>query len=58
MQAKIVMVIDGEEYAYGTYPFDTDAEKIKVNDLALKIRNERECDTYVKEVPDAGTDRK
>lgn len=57
MQAQIVMVIDGEEYVYGTYPFDTDAEKTKVNDLALKIRNERECDTYVKEVPYAGTDR-
>ena len=50
MQAQIIMIVDGEEYLYGTYPFNTNEEKIKVNDLALKIRDEREVSTYVKEV--------
>ena len=57
MQAEIVMVIDGEEYIYGTYPFGTDVEKNKVNNLAIKIRDERECEVYVRKVEDAGTDR-
>lgn len=52
MQAQIVMVVDGDEYPYGTYPYNTRREKIKVNDLALKIREEREVGTYVKEVED------
>lgn len=50
MQAQIIMSVDGEEYVYGTYPYNTNAEKIRVNDLALKIRDEREVGTYVKEV--------
>lgn len=50
MQAKIVMVIGDEEYVYGTYPFNTSAEKNKVNELAMKIRDERECCIYIKEV--------
>lgn len=52
MQAQIIMVVDGEEYAYGTYPYNTNEEKKKVNDLAMKIREEREVGTYVKEVED------
>ncbi len=52
MQAQIVMVVDGEKYVYGTYPYSTRREKIQVNDLAMKIREEREVDTYVKEVED------
>lgn len=56
MQAQIVMVVDGDEYEYGTYPYNTNEEKKKVNDLAMKIREEREVGTYVKEVENAGTD--
>lgn len=52
MQAQIVMVVDGEDYSYGTYPYDTNEEKNKVNDLAMKVREEREVSTYVKEVED------
>lgn len=50
MKAQIVMIVDGQEYVYGTYPFSTDAEKTKVNELALKIRGERQVETYVKRV--------
>lgn len=50
MQAKIIMLIDDEEYVYGTYPFNTNVEKNKVNELAMIIRDERDCYTYIKEV--------
>lgn len=50
MRAKIIMVFDGEEYEYGTYPFDTNEEKNRVNELAMQIRHERDCSTYVKVV--------
>ena len=50
MRAKIIMVFDGDEYEYGTYPFGTNEEKNRVNELAIKIRTERGCDTYVLEV--------
>lgn len=50
MTAKIIMVVDGEEYEYGTYPFETSEQKEKVNVLAMKIRDERKCQTYVKEM--------
>lgn len=55
MQAQIIMVVDREEYPYGTYPYNTNEEKNKVNDLAMKIREEREVDTYVKEVEDGNS---
>lgn len=48
--AQIIMIIDEEEYVYGTYPFSTIEEKNKVNELAMKIGSERDCHTYVKEV--------
>ena len=50
MQAQIIMVVDGEEYVYGTYSYNTNEEKNRVNELAMKIREEREVGTYVKEV--------
>ena len=50
MKAQIVMVIDGNEYVYGTYPFETVKDKNKVNELAIKIRDEREVGTFVREV--------
>lgn len=55
MQAKIIMVVDGEEYIYGSYPYNTNEEKNKVNELAMKIREEREVGTYVKEVEDGNS---
>ena len=50
MRAKIMMIVDGEEYAYGTYPFKTAEEKNRVNELAMQIRAERDCQTYIEEV--------
>lgn len=50
MKAQIVMVVEGREYVYGTYPYNTNSEKLKVNDLAMKIRDEREVGTYVRTV--------
>ena len=50
MKASIIMFFDVEEYVYGTYPFNTNSEKDKVNELAMQIRDERGCDTYVSEV--------
>ena len=50
MNAQIVMVVDGDEYVYGTYPFNTLCERNRVNDLALKVKDERSVDVYVKEV--------
>lgn len=48
--AKIVMVVDGQEYLYGTYLFITSTEKARVNELAMKIREERGVDVYIEEV--------
>ena len=36
MKAKIIMIVDGEEYPYGTYPFETPEEVLKVNQIAEK----------------------
>ena len=48
--AEIWMVFGAEEYKYGTYRFVTRAEKNRVHDLAMQIRKERGCETYVKEI--------
>lgn len=48
--AQIVMVFGKLEIPYGTYRFSTDAEKNGVNELAIKIGEERECQTFVKEL--------
>lgn len=50
MRAKIIMVFGEDEYEYGIYPFKTSEEKNRVNELAMQIRAERGCQTYVKEV--------
>lgn len=50
MQVQIVMVVEGEEHVYGTYPYNTNSDKLRVNDLAMKIRDEREVGTYVRMV--------
>lgn len=50
MKATIMMVFEDGEYPYGTYNFNTEDEQKFVNELAMKIRSERDCQTYVKEV--------
>ena len=47
MVAKIMMIVDGEEYEYGTFHFNSDSERNRINELAMKIREERDCPTYV-----------
>lgn len=50
MQAVIVMVFQDGEYEYGTYDYNTTAEQKFVNELAIKIRQERNCQTYVERI--------
>ena len=50
MKARIMMIVDGEEYEYGTFPFDTNEQKNKVNGLAETVKNERDCHVYLKEI--------
>lgn len=50
MKAKIIMVFNNEEYVYGEYDFETDSQKNHVNELAIRLRSERNCDTYIKKV--------
>jgi hypothetical protein len=47
MKAKIIMYIEGKEYEYGTYHFNTTEERNKVNELAMHVREERGCYTYI-----------
>jgi hypothetical protein len=44
---KIVMVIDETKYVYGTY-----ADRNRANEIAMQVREERGCDTWVQEVVD------
>lgn len=39
---------DDEEYEYGTYAFNTAAEKNSVNEKAMMVRRERECQVEVR----------
>ena len=50
MKARIMMIFEEGSYEYGTYLFNTNAEKIRVNELAMKVREERGCHTYIEEV--------
>jgi hypothetical protein len=50
MKVKLIMYIEGDEYVYGTYSFNTPEEKNKVNELAMRIREERDCYTYIEKV--------
>ena len=45
MMFKVMMVFDGEAYAYGTY-----ADRNRANEVAMIVRNERGCETYIEEV--------
>lgn len=47
MKAKIMMWVEGDPYEYGTYDFNTPEQKNRVNELAMKVREERDCYTYV-----------
>jgi hypothetical protein len=47
MKAKVIMIIDGEEYTYGTYNFDTTEEKDRANAIAMNLRRDRDCQTYI-----------
>lgn len=49
MKARVMMIIDGTAYEYGTYMFNTDADKKRVNEVALQVAEERGCQTYVEE---------
>ena len=42
---RVIMVVDDEEYTYGTYD-----SRDRANEIALKVRDERDVDTYVEEV--------
>ena len=44
---KVWMVIDEENYAYGTY-----GDRNQANEVAIYVRNERNVDTWVQEVID------
>lgn len=50
MKARIMMIFPEGSYEYGTYLFNTDAEKNRVNEIAMQIREERGCHTYIEEV--------
>lgn len=40
-KAKIIMTVDGQEYEHSTHLFETNEQKNRVNELAMKIREER-----------------
>jgi hypothetical protein len=42
---KVIMVVDDEEYTYGTYD-----SRNRANEVAMKVRDERGVDTYIEEV--------
>ena len=48
-KATIVMKFaDGKEYEYGTYDYNTPLEKVFVNELAERVRDERRCEVEVR----------
>lgn len=48
--AEIVMTVDGEEYVFGRYPYSTNEEKNRVNDIAINVGKERGIYVYVREI--------
>lgn len=47
MKATIYMKFKedrSKRYPYGTYPYDTPTEKCYVNELAMRVRDERQCE--------------
>jgi hypothetical protein len=43
------MTFDEGDFPYGTFPYNTDDEKIRVNEIAILVKNQRGCDVYVQE---------
>ena len=41
---KVMMLIDGEAYEYGRWN-----DKDTANEVAMKVRDEREVETYIEE---------
>ena len=52
MKATIMMTFEEGDFPYGTFSYNTDAEKIRVNEIAVMICQQRRCDVYVQEEPD------
>ena len=48
--AEIVMNVDGEEYVFGRYNYSTKEEMNRVNEIAMKVADERGVYVYVREV--------
>lgn len=42
---RVEMLIDDEWYTYGTY-----ADRNRANEVAMAVRDERDCDVYVSEI--------
>lgn len=42
---RVMMIVDGEEYVYGTY-----SDRDRANEIAMQVGYERDIDTYVIEV--------
>lgn len=42
---KVEMFIEGEWYTYGTY-----GDRDRANEVAMIVREERDCDVYVEEI--------
>lgn len=42
---KVEMLIEGEWYTYGTYN-----NRDRANEVAMMVRDERDCEVYVEEV--------
>lgn len=38
---------DMRMYPYGTYPFNTNAEQNRVNEIAMQVRDERDCWIFI-----------
>lgn len=48
MEATVMMVIDGVDYPYGTYPINTNEELNKANNICQIVGIERDCNTWLK----------
>lgn len=47
---QIIMVVDNEEYVYGTYKVNDFHSRNAINELAMEIRDTRNVDVFVKEI--------
>lgn len=42
---RVMMIIDDEVYAYGTY-----TDRDRANEIAMEVRDTREVETFVEEI--------